>query len=103
MNSLIYELPKIIDEGKKEVEKILERLSSSNKMSLQTNEVVLPSKDSDTLWGGQMPKESNNEWMNRLVYGDNLLVMQALLAGDPESGLPSMRGKIDLIYIDPPL
>ena len=40
--------------------------------------------------------------MNRLVYGDNLLVMQALLAGDPESGLPSMRGKIDLIYIDPP-
>lgn len=28
--------------------------------------------------------------------------MQALLAGDPETGLPSMRGKIDLIYIDPP-
>ena len=28
--------------------------------------------------------------------------MQALLAGDPTTGLPSMRGKIDLIYIDPP-
>ena len=28
--------------------------------------------------------------------------MQALLAGDSETGLPSMRGKIDLIYIDPP-
>jgi adenine specific DNA methylase Mod len=28
--------------------------------------------------------------------------MQALLAGDPETGLPSMRGKVDLIYIDPP-
>ena len=27
-NSLIYELPKIVEEGKKEVEKILERLSS---------------------------------------------------------------------------
>ncbi len=40
--------------------------------------------------------------MNRLIYGDNLLVMQALLAGDPQTGLPSLRGKVDLIYIDPP-
>lgn len=40
--------------------------------------------------------------MNRLIYGDNLLTMQALLAGDPATGLPSMRGKVDLIYIDPP-
>ncbi|NBS71346.1 site-specific DNA-methyltransferase, partial [bacterium] len=39
---------------------------------------------------------------NRLVYGDNLLVAQSLLAGDEASGLMSMRGKIDLIYIDPP-
>jgi DNA modification methylase len=28
--------------------------------------------------------------------------MQALLAGDPQTGLPSLRGKVDLIYIDPP-
>ena len=28
--------------------------------------------------------------------------MQALLAGDPANGVESMRGKIDLIYIDPP-
>ena len=39
---------------------------------------------------------------NVLYEGDNLLIMQALLNGDPETGLPSMRGKIDLIYIDPP-
>ncbi len=101
-NSLIYELPKIVDEGKREVEKILERLSSQNKLGLQTNELVLPAKDSAGLFSGQMPNADEKEWMNRLVYGDNLLVMQALLAGDPESGLPSMRGKIDLIYIDPP-
>lgn len=37
---------------------------------------------------------------NRLIYGDNLLAMAALLAGDDET--PSMRGKVDLIYIDPP-
>jgi len=108
-NSLIYELPGIVDEGKKEVEKILERLSSQNKMALQTNELVLPAKDSYGLWQGRNRNENNassedpkQEWMNRLIYGDNLLAMQALLAGDSESGLPSMRGKIDLIYIDPP-
>jgi adenine-specific DNA-methyltransferase len=35
-----------------------------------------------------------------LIYGDNLLAMAALLAGDEET--PSLRGKIDLFYIDPP-
>ena len=40
--------------------------------------------------------------MNRLIYGDNLLALQALLAGDASTGLPSLRGKVDLIYIDPP-
>jgi len=39
-------------------------------------------------------------WQNRLIYGDNLLAMAALLAGD-DSTL-SLRGKVDLIYIDPP-
>lgn len=44
----------------------------------------------------------DNQWHNKLIYGDNLLAMQALLAGDPVNGVESMRGKIDLIYIDPP-
>ncbi|MFW9621338.1 MAG: site-specific DNA-methyltransferase, partial [Macromonas sp.] len=39
-------------------------------------------------------------WANRLIYGDNLLAMAALLAGDENT--PSLRGKVDLIYIDPP-
>ena len=39
-------------------------------------------------------------WTNRLIYGDNLLAMAALLAGDEQT--PSLRGKVDLIYIDPP-
>lgn len=37
-----------------------------------------------------------------MIYGDNLLAMQALIAGDEATGLPPMRGKVDLIYIDPP-
>ena len=104
MNSLLYELPGIVDEGKKEVEKILERLSGADKLALQTNEIVLPAKDftGTESFLNENKKFDEKEWMNRLVYGDNLLTMQALLAGDEESGLPSMRGKIDLIYIDPP-
>jgi adenine-specific DNA-methyltransferase len=39
-------------------------------------------------------------WRNRLIYGDNLLAMAALLSGDDTT--PSLRGKVDLIYIDPP-
>lgn len=100
--SLIEELPKIVKEGKAEAARILERINSGNALALQTNELVLPSKDISGLFRGEMPSSDENEWKNRLIYGDNILVMQGLLAGDPTSGLESMRGKIDLIYIDPP-
>ena len=146
--SLIAELPKILEEGRREAGRILERLSDSVRVGLQTNELVLPAKDTDGLWKGvvpqvagaaadvffprrdaeaqegeegnlaQSPPSSQSEdletsrtsrtlrektsWFNRLIYGDNLLVMQALLAGDEKTGLPSLRGKVDLVYIDPP-
>ena len=108
--SLIEELPRIVNEGRREAQQILERLSSGTQIGLQTNELVLPSKDVSGLFKGsspQIPNAFNNavgggNWMNRLIYGDNLLAMQALLAGDASTGLPSLRGKVDLIYIDPP-
>ena len=100
--SLIEELPKIVKEGRQEAQRILERLSSNTHIGLQTNELVLPAKDTSGLWKGKNEQVINKEWMNRLIYGDNLLVMQALLAGDETTGLPSLRGKVDLIYIDPP-
>ena len=101
--SLIFELPKIVEEGRKEAQRILERIGSSTHIGLQTNELVLPSKDISGLWKGQTARpEAGQEWMNRLIYGDNLLAMQALIAGDEATGLPSLRGKVDLIYIDPP-
>src|SRR3989338_6313989 len=100
--SLIEELPKIVAEGRREVEEILERLSSENKLGLQTNDLVLTAKDTAELFKGEGPEVNEKEWMNRLIYGDNLFAMQALLAGDAETGMPSMRGKVDLIYIDPP-
>ena len=100
--SLIEQLPKIVAEGKKEVERIMERLESNHKITLQTNEYVLPVRKEANLFQGKYQSIDGQNWFNRLCYGDNLLVMQALLNGDPETGLPSMRGKIDLIYIDPP-
>lgn len=111
--SLIEELPEIVKRGKREYEKIIQRLQSDNKMLLQTNEYVLPSRDKSGLFRGKIrqccPPDTTNDttcdidnWFNRLVYGDNIFVMQALLNGDEKTGLPSMRGAIDLIYIDPP-
>ncbi|MBQ8455094.1 MAG: site-specific DNA-methyltransferase [Bacteroidaceae bacterium] len=108
--SLIEELPRIVSEGRREAAQILERLSSGTQIGLQTNELVLPSKDVSGLFRGYMPQIPNafnmaggsEGWMNRLIYGDNLLAMQALLAGDAQTGLPSLRDKVDLIYIDPP-
>ncbi|MBD2160934.1 site-specific DNA-methyltransferase [Limnothrix sp. FACHB-1083] len=47
---------------------------------------------------GELPlggQEIDKTQMNRLIWGDNLLAMQALLA-------QGYAGKIDLIYIDPP-
>ncbi len=100
--SLIEQLPKIVAEGKKEVEKIMERLDGSNKITLQTNEYVLPVKKEENLFKSKYQDIDGQNWFNRLIYGDNLLVMQALLNGDEQTGMPSMRGMIDLIYIDPP-
>ena len=101
IKSLIGELPKIVSDGNREAAAILDRLSSANRITLQTNEVVLPAKASSNIRFGTQAALPVAD-MNRLIYGDNLLAMQALLTGDPATGLPSLRGKVDLIYIDPP-
>ena len=104
--SLLEQLPDIVANGRKQAEKILEGLESRNRISLQTREVVLPAKDSAaTDWVTQQTRQdrqasTGDVWANRLIYGDNLLAMAALLAGDEHT--PSLRGKVDLIYIDPP-
>lgn len=100
--SLIEELPRIAREGRREAERALERMVAGNRVSLQTNEMVLPCKDESGLWRGMNSQKMESGKYNRLIYGDNLLSMQALLAGDESSGLESLRGKVNLIYIDPP-
>ncbi|MBR4127825.1 MAG: site-specific DNA-methyltransferase [Alphaproteobacteria bacterium] len=100
--SLIERLSEIVAEGKKEVQRCLERIESQNKITLQTNEYVLPAKDRSGFSYGLSMERQGGDWKNRLIYGDNLLAMQALLCGDQATGMPPMRGQIDLIYIDPP-
>ncbi|PDP86586.1 site-specific DNA-methyltransferase [Glycomyces fuscus] len=106
--SLLEQLPGIVAAGKRQAAQILEQLEGRNRVTLQTRELVIPSKDTASLdlfrhahheiVGGDIPTDSDR--LNRLIYGDNLLAMAALLAGDKDT--PSLRGKIDLIYIDPP-
>jgi len=119
--SLLEQLPEIVAKGKQEAERILESLEGRHRIGLQTREWVLPSKDAaaqdwiaqhqraghlEKVGAGDDPKgvqskaTDDTPWANRLIYGDNLLAMAALLAGDEQT--PSLRGKIDLIYIDPP-
>lgn len=102
--SLLEQLPQIVAEGKREAERIMERLESSYRIGLQTRELVIPSRDAkaqDMLLKAERARHDlSPAAMNRLIYGDNLLAMAALLAGDDDTS--SMRGKVDLIYIDPP-
>ena len=110
--SLLEQLPEIVANGRKQAERILESLESRSRVRLQTREVVLPAKDVAAQdWVTQQTRQTQHAaaqagngqdagWMNRLIYGDNLLAMAALLAGDEDT--PSLRGKVDLIYIDPP-
>ena len=127
--SLLEQLPEIVANGRKQAERILESLESRQRVRLQTREVVLPAKDVAAQdWVTQQQRSAQQNvfapgqgsllaspqatlgtapetqtpapWANRLIYGDNLLAMAALLAGDEDT--PSLRGKVDLIYIDPP-
>ncbi|MEY4538114.1 MAG: hypothetical protein RL171_2265, partial [Pseudomonadota bacterium] len=130
--SLLEQLPEIVATGRKTAERILEGIESRQRVTLQTREVVLPAKDAvvqdwvtsqaraaqrevfapgqASLIASSQPMLGENTvrpelvegqpWTNRLIYGDNLLAMAALLAGDEHT--PSLRGKVDLIYIDPP-
>ena len=99
--SLLDALPGIVAAGKRQANQILEQLESSHRVTLQTRELVIPSKDVSQ---GDLERLARSGTVgvgaNRLIYGDNLLAMAALLAGD--EGTPSLRGAIDLIYIDPP-
>jgi adenine-specific DNA-methyltransferase len=115
----LEQLPEIVRAGKRQAERIMEGLEARSRVGLQTRELVTPAKDTNWqefqgLKTSRQDAKAQSEdssglassrlcvspWFNRLIYGDNLLAMAALLAGDENT--PSLRGKVDLIYIDPP-
>lgn len=98
--SLLEELPGIVAAGKRTAAQILEQLEGRNRVSLQTRELVIPSKNCAGFNFRGNDSDGAVDRPSRLIYGDNLLAMAALLAGDEDN--PSLRGKLDLIYIDPP-
>lgn len=104
MKSLLDQLPAIVADGKKEAERVMERAESNYRLGLQIRELVVPSKDSnwqDLFREVDRPSaDAPLQEPNSLIYGDNLLAMAALLSGN--GTYPSYRGKVDLIYIDPP-
>ena len=107
--SLLEQLPEIVTNGRKEAERILESLESRHRVQLQTREIVLPAKDAAMQdWISQQARAAQRDvfapgqtsllpdtqaalhdrtrpWSNRLIYGDNLLAMAALLAGDEQN------------------
>ncbi len=69
---------------------------SAKDLTFQTAEIVFPNKATGPL-SSYLGKEKLDIQTkpNRMIWGDNLLIMQALLSQGYE-------GQIDLIYIDPP-
>ncbi|OGB21634.1 MAG: hypothetical protein A3I66_22730 [Burkholderiales bacterium RIFCSPLOWO2_02_FULL_57_36] len=100
---LLEQLPLIIANGRQEADHVLE---IRHLLALETREWALPAKDSAILkWikADKRRRQMNaltDVQPNRLIHGDDLLVMAALLAGD--AAMPSLQGKLDLIYMDMP-
>ncbi len=99
--SLLEQMPGIVSAGKRQAQQILEQLEGRNRVTLQTRELVIPTKDTASVdlfrnfhdseaSGGDIAADQAQP--NRLIYGDNLLAMAALLAGDTDTP-PSMRAK----------
>lgn len=97
--SLIEALPHIASEGRRTAQSIIERLSIGTRIGLQTNELVLPRKDVSGIFHGQQPSIPNEfnaaldggTWMNRLIYGDNLLAINADVTKPLETHRREMR------------
>ncbi|GAB3102868.1 DNA methyltransferase [Lysobacter terrae] len=101
---LLEQLSKILANGRQKAERVLLAASDDHPGTrLHTLECVLPIAQAATVGGIARPRlkaPPPEQWSNRLIRGDNLPAMAALLAGDEDT--PSLRGRIDLIYVDPP-
>jgi len=100
MRSLLEQLPKIVADGRREAARMLEQLSGEHRVRLHTREFVQPSRETSGFPLHDPAGAPQPEASGRLIYGDNLLAMSALLAGDETT--PGLAAGVDLIYLDPP-
>jgi len=75
--SLIEDLPKIVSQGKKEARKILDGLSSKNRITLQTNELVVELDNYILLSPNAMPlDDKNKEKLEKVIAQDPLSLIE---------------------------
>ena len=78
MTSLLEQLPKIVADGKREAERIMERLESNYRVGLQTRELVIPSRDTD-------PPPIKESMLDRYFAIHNVNFMGGILNGEEAS------------------
>ena len=100
--SLIELLPEITSNGRQKALGILENCKNGAGVPAWKQGLVLPRSGADRSRNDGIKKHAIGQWLNHFLHGDNLAVMQVLLAGDAAAGIPCLMEKIDLIYIDPP-
>lgn len=105
MASLIEELPRIVAQGKKGVELCWDgkygsvqfgarRPVEHIQLPFQPVESINSPRDKQRQLVKDLPENWPGGWVNRLIWGDNKYVIGSLLK--------EFRGKVNLIYIDPP-
>jgi len=103
--------------SKKDRQRIIEILESEEELPLDYKHILFPPerKEYELVYAGKEREEdiladtmavplqpiktfrkNGNGWTNKLIFGDNLQAMKSLL-DDPE-----VKGRVKLIYIDPP-
>jgi len=103
--------------NERDKERIIELLGKGEDLPLDYKHILFPpeKKEYELVYAGKEREEdiladtmavplqpiktfgtNGNGWTNKLIFGDNLQVMKSLL-DDPE-----VKGKVKLIYIDPP-
>jgi len=107
-------MPKL---SEKDRERIIQVLESGEELPVDYKHVLFPpeKKEYELVYAGKEREEdiladtmavplqpvktfgkNGNGWTNKLIFGDNLQVMKALLDN------PDVQGHVKLIYIDPP-
>lgn len=107
-------MPKV---SEKDRERIIHLLESGEKLPIDYKHVLFPpeKKEYELVYAGKEREEdiladtmavplqpvktfgkNGDGWTNKLIFGDNLQIMKALMDD------PDVKGRVKLIYIDPP-